>query len=150
MKTINRMYPNEKQMAGFLEPGPEGPICMVNLLKFKPQAEYVDGRESTLTGREAYGLYEEEVTNLLQQVGGYLGFVGDVERLALGEVEELWDTVALAVWPSRQAMLEVMQSDAMQDISVHRAAGLAGQLNIETAAFYGQWLEAGRLDTVSG
>ena len=116
MEVINSLYPNEEQIKGFLEPGPDGPICMVNLLKFKPRAEYADGRETTLTGREAYGLYEEGVNTLLQQVGGYLGFVGDVERLALGEVEELWDTVALAVWPSRKVMLEVMQSDAMQDI----------------------------------
>ena len=140
MKYSNTLYPNEEQMKGFLEPGPEGPICMVNMLKFKPRAVYEDGRETSLTGREAYGLYEAVITELIQQVGGYLGFAANVERLALGEVEELWDMVALAVWPSRQAMLEVMQSDKMREISVHRAAGLAGQLNIETAAFYGQWL----------
>ena len=141
MEFSNSLYPNEEQIKGFLEPGPEGPICMVNLLKFKPQAEYADGRETTLTGREAYELYEEEIAKLLKQVGGHLGFIGDVERLAIGEVEELWDVVALAVWPSRRVMLEVMQSDAMQEISVHRAAGLAGQLNIETAGFYGEWLQ---------
>ena len=141
MKFSTSLYPNEEQMKGFLEPGPEGPICMVNLLKFKPLAEYEDGRETTLTGREAYGLYEQVITKLIQQVGGYLGFAADVERLALGEVDELWDMVGLAVWPSRQAMLEVMQSDEMREISVHRAAGLAGQLNIETAGLYGQWLE---------
>ena len=141
MEFCNSLYPNEEQIKGFLEPGPEGPICMVNLLKFKPQAEYADGRETTLTGREAYELYEEEIAKLLKQVGGHLGFVGDVERLAIGEVEELWDVVALAVWPSRRVMLEVMQSEVMQEISVHRAAGLAGQLNIETAGFYGEWLQ---------
>ncbi|MGI9316342.1 MAG: hypothetical protein ACR2QW_03320 [bacterium] len=42
---------------------------------------------------------------------------------------ELWDTVALAVQPSR----EVMQSEAMQETSVHRSARLAGQLDIATA-----------------
>ena len=59
-------------------------------------------------------------------MGGSIGFEGDVERLALGAVEELWDLVALAVWPSRQAMLEVMQSPGMQEISVHRAGGTGG------------------------
>ena len=143
MKYSNSVYPNEAQIRGFLEPGPEGPICMVNLLKFKPLAEYEDGRESTLTGCEAYELYEAGVAQILQEVGGYIGFWGDVERLALGEVEELWDRVGLAVWPSRQVMLEVMQSKAMQAISEHRTAGLAGQLNIETAGFSGHWLQAG-------
>ena len=78
---------------------------------------------------------------MLESIGGGIGFEGDVERLMLGEVEELWDVVALAVWPSRQAMFEVMQSPEMQEISVHRTAGLAGQLNIETTGLAGQWLE---------
>lgn len=141
MKVNNSVYPNKEQIEGFLKPGPEGPICMVNLLKFKPRAEYEDGRDTQLSGREAYGIYEDGVKKLLQQVGGYIGFEGDVERLMLGEVEELWDTVGLAVWPSRKVMLEVMQSEAMGEISVHRAAGLAGQLNIETAGFTVQWPE---------
>ena len=143
MKYSNSVYPNNEQIKGFLEPGPEGPICLVNLLKFKPRAEYEDGRESTLTGREAYDLYEAGITKILQGVGGYIGFIGEVERLALGEVEELWDAVALAVWPSRQVMFEVMQSEEMQAISGHRTAGLAGQLNIETREFSGKWLQAG-------
>ena len=140
MEVINSLYPDKEQMEGFFEPGPEGPICMVNLLKFKPRAEYEDGRDTQLSGREAYDLYAEGVQKLLQQVGGYFGFSADVERLMIGEVGELWDTVALAVYPSRQAMLQMMQLDGMQEISVHRAAGLAGQLNIETAGFSGQWV----------
>ncbi|MEE4143449.1 MAG: DUF1330 domain-containing protein [Halieaceae bacterium] len=142
MEVVNKLYPDEGQMKGYLEPGPEGPICMVNLLKFKPRAEYRDGRETGLTGREAYDLYSAGVTRLLQQAGGYVGFSGDVQRLALGEVEDLWDAVALAVWPSRRVMLEVMQSDGMREISVHRSAGLAGQLNIETGGFSARWLDA--------
>ena len=141
MEVVNKVYPSEEQIKGFLEPGAEGPICMVNLLKFKVKAEYEDGRESDLTGREAYELYENGVKTLLEGIGGGIGFEGDVERLMLGEVEELWDLVALAVWPSRQTMFEVMQSPEMQEISVHRTAGLAGQLNIETTGLAGQWLE---------
>lgn len=141
MEVKNCVYPNEEQMRGFLEPGPEGPICMVNLLKFRPKAEYEDGRETDLTGREAYDLYAAGVEKLLAQVGGYMGVLGDVERLALGEVGELWDMVGLAIYPSRQAMLEMMQLDGMREIGPHRAAGLAGQLNIETTALRGRWLE---------
>jgi hypothetical protein len=146
----NKLYPDEHQIKGFLEPGHDGPIGMVNLLKFKPNAEYEDGRETTLTGREAYALYEEGVTEILHRVGGYVGFVGDVERLAIGQVEELWDMVALAVWPSRQVMLEVMQSAGMQEIAVHRTAGLAGQLNLETTGFTGAWLDDNLYTQLSG
>ena len=141
MKVVNKVYPDKEQIKGFMEPVSEGPICMVNLLKFKDKAAYEDGRDTDLTGREAYALYEEGVKKLLQEIGGGIGFEGDVARLALGEVEELWDVVALAVWPSRQAMFEVMQSPEMQAISVHRSAGLAGQLNIETTDFQGLWLK---------
>ena len=141
MQVVNKVYPNKEQIKGFMEPVSEGPICMVNLLKFKEKAEYEDGRDTDLTGREAYALYEEGVKKLLQDIGGGIGFEGDVERLALGEVEELWDVVALAVWPSRGVMFEVMQSPDMQAISVHRSAGLAGQINIETTGFQGLWLK---------
>lgn len=58
----------------------------------------------------------------------------------LGEVAELWDKVAIAMYPSRAAMMQMMQSAEMQEIGVHRTAGLAGQLNIETAGAEGTWL----------
>jgi uncharacterized protein (DUF1330 family) len=141
MQVSNAVLPNEAQIKGFFEPGPEGPIYMVNLLKFRERAEYEDGRETSLTGREAYALYEDGVAALLPAFGGHAGFIADVERLMLGEVEELWDAVAIAVYPSRQAMLEMMQSDGMREISPHRTAGLAGQLNIETVGARGPWLD---------
>jgi uncharacterized protein (DUF1330 family) len=59
-------------------------------------------------------------------------------------VEELWDTIAIAMYPSRQAMIAMMQSPEYQAIHYHRDAGLAGQLNIETTEAGGLWLgEAG-------
>ena len=50
----------------------------------------------------------------------------------LGEVEDLWDSVAIARYPSRKAMLEMMMSSDYQESEKHRSAGLLGQLNIET------------------
>ena len=80
---------------------------------------------------------------LLSQLGGSLVFAADVERLMLGEVEELWDKVAIAMYRSRDSMFRMMQSPEMSEIGVHRAAGLAGQLNIETAGASGHWLTGG-------
>ena len=141
MEVKNCVMPSEEQIKGFFEPAPEGPIYMVNLLKFKPKAEYEDGRPTELTGKEAYGIYAEAVSDLLQEFGGFAGFFAEVQRLMLGEVEELWDEVAIAMYPSRSAMMEMMQAPRMQEISVHRAAGLAGQLNIETVGASGTWLK---------
>lgn len=144
MEVKNSVTPSEAQMKAFLEPGPDGPVYMVNLLKFKERAEYADGRETDLTGAEAYAIYGEAVAKLLIDLGGGPMFSAKVERLMLGEVEELWDSVAIATYPSRKAMLEMIVSPEYQAIAVHRDAGLAGQLNIETVEPAGLWLMQGQ------
>lgn len=132
MKVENAVTPNEEQLAGFLEGDTETPIKMVNLLTFKDKAEYADGRETNLSGKEAYEIYTTEVQGHLEKVGGKSIFFGEVQRLMLGEVEELWDWVAIAEYPSRKAMLEMIMNSEYQKSEEHRGAGLAGQLNIET------------------
>ena len=144
MEVNNRVMPSEEQMQGFFEAGHDKPIYMLNLLKFKDKAEYEDGRETGLSGAEAYAIYGQEVAQLLVKHGGAPMFSAQVERLMLGEVEELWDTAAIAMYPSRQAMLDMMTSEAYQQIAVHRTAGLAGQLNIELVEPMGAWLMQGQ------
>jgi len=133
MEVINQVYPTEPgQMEKMAGPGPEGPIVMVNLLKFKDKAAYRDGRETNLTGRQAYDIYSRAVTQLIQEFGGRIFFTADVTALAVGLVEDLWDEVALAEYPDRAAMAAMTSSKAWRDIAAHREAGLEGQLNIET------------------
>ena len=132
MKVKNKLKPNAKQMAGFVIGDTKSPIQMVNLLKFKDKAEYKDGRETALTGEEAYLIYSKEVKKHLEEVGGKIVFSGIVSRLVLGEVEELWDWVAIALYPNKQAMLKMIMNKDYQKSEIHRSAGLAGQLNIET------------------
>ena len=132
MKVKNAVIPNEEQMAGFLEGDIDTPIKMLNLLKFKDKADYKDGRQTSLSGKEAYQIYTDEVQGHLEKVGGKSIFLGEVERLMLGEVEDLWDWVAIAEYPSRKAMLEMVMDSEYQKSEEHRSAGLAGQLNIET------------------
>ena len=139
MEVVNKVAPTEEQMKGFLEPGREGPIYMLNLLKFKETAKYADGRETDLSGAEAYAIYGQEVIQHLQKVGGAPMFSAGVERLMLGEVEELWDAAAIAMYPSRKAMLEMISSPEYQASALHREAGLAGQLNIELVEPSGAW-----------
>lgn len=132
MEVTNAVFPNEEQMAGFAAPDDGEPIYMVNLLKYRDSAEYEDGRDTGLSGREAYGLYSAAVPACLGKVGGKVVFEGNVRRLMLGEVEDLWDDVAIAMYPSRKAMLDMIMLPEYQAIAVHRSAGLEGQLNIET------------------
>ena len=51
----NKVIPSEEQLKGFMEGDADSPIHMLNLLKFKEKAAYEDGRETDLTGVEAYG-----------------------------------------------------------------------------------------------
>ena len=119
-------------MKGFLEGDDDTPIYMVNLLKFKEKAAYEDGRETSLTGAEAYAIYGAEVQAHLAKVGGKGIFSGQVSRLMLGEVEDLWDMVAIATYPSKKAMLTMITDPDYMESAKHRSAGLEGQLNIET------------------
>ena len=132
MEFNNSVYPTKEQMDGFLEGDDNSPISMVNLLKFKDKAEYKDGRETNLTGAEAYAIYAKEVVKHLKSVGAEWIYSGDVTRLMLGNIEELWDMVAIARYPSKKAMLDMIMSPEYIESSIHRTAGLAGQLNIET------------------
>ena len=135
MQVTNELYPSDpKQMEAMRQPGPKGPIFMVNLLKFKERAEYDDGRETKLSGREAYMIYGRAVSDLVVKFGGRVIFMADVSFLSLGRAEELWDEVAIAMYPDRGAMVAMSMSQEWRDIAVHRAAGLKGQLNIETVA----------------
>ena len=135
MEVSNQVMPTEpEQIKAMMQPGPEGPITMVNLLKFKDRAEYEDGRKTNLTGKEAYALYGVEVSKLIQEFGGRVVWSGEVTHLTLGLVEELWDQVAMAEYPNRAALVAMSTSDEYREIAVHRTAGLAGQLNIETVA----------------
>lgn len=132
MKVENKILPNDEQISGFLENPDLGPISMVNLLKFKKKAKYEDGRDTNLTGKEAYKIYSSEVINFVKKYGGEFLFAGSVSRLMLGEVEDMWDAVAIAKYPNRKAMMDMTMDPGYQKIHVHRDAGLEGQLNIET------------------
>ena len=139
MEVKNALVPNDEQMKGFMEGDIDTPIYMVNLLKFKDKAEYEDGRETNLTGEEAYLIYGQEVQGHLKKVGAEPIFSGRVERLMLGEVGELWDVIAIAKYPSRKAMMEMIMDADYRESEKHRAAGLKGQLNIETKTGEFDW-----------
>lgn len=132
MKVENEVIPPLDRAMAFFGGVEDGPFVMVNLLKFKEKAEYADGSDAHLSGAEAYARYGEGVRQLIEALGGEIRYSGRVTDLMIGEVEELWDMVALAEYPSRAAFREMALSPAMHAIEHHRKAGLAGQLNIRT------------------
>jgi len=128
MKVENAVEPRADQIQEFL--ATEGPVMMVNLLKYRAKAAYPDGRDPELSGQEAYGRYAVEMKKLVEGDGGRFIFGGSVAGILLGQVEDLWDEVGLVEYPSAKSLLKIASTPAFQEIEVHRAAGLEGQLNI--------------------
>lgn len=133
MQVFNDLYPSDvAQIEALREKGPDGPVFMVNLLRFRETAEYEDGRTTTLSGREAYEIYGRAVAGILPRFGGRVVFSAHVTFLSLGRAEELWDEIAIAAYPDRGSMVRMSFDADWREAAVHRTAGLKGQLNIET------------------
>lgn len=134
MNVENAVYPKGEQLGEAMAKGSNGPIVMVNLLKFKDKAAYKDGRADSATGREAYDRYAQEMLPFVTAHGGRVIFVGPVKSLVIGNVDEMWDAVALVEYPSSEAFVKIAMSPDVAKFGVHREAGLAGQLLIQTVA----------------
>ena len=112
---INAMRPTPEQLQQFLKL-PDGPIVMVNLLKFKP-----DG------GREEYQKYGLKILPILKKIGARILFSGEAKVCLVGNGD--WDQIALVEYPDKTALPKMVQSPEYQAIHHHREAGLAGQIN---------------------
>ena len=130
MDVENHIYPTRSRVEELMANASDSPIVMLNLLKFREQAAYQDGRASDLTGREAYDLYGAAMQNVIERNGGRVVFGGDVASLVIGEVDDVWDTCVLVEYPSAASFATIVTSPEVTEIGVHRAAGLEGQLLI--------------------
>ncbi len=124
------IQPNPEQLKKFIENVPSGPVTMLNLLKFKEKAEYADGRESNLSGAEAYMRYGFEMSKMIAADGGRSVFSAATNTLVIGEGELEWDMVGIAEYASLESFQKIMSSPEYQKIEEHREAGLAHQLLI--------------------
>ncbi|PSW10842.1 DUF1330 domain-containing protein [Photobacterium rosenbergii] len=133
MEVLNQLYPSDSQVERLSNDPDSGEIHLLNLFRFKEKAIYPDGRETTLTGKEAYKLYGKPMLEVLDKYGAEVVFYSDITGLIIGEVDELWDAFVIVKYPSRQALLDMTSSEEFKTLSIHREAGLEGQLNIETS-----------------
>ena len=102
-------------------PDEDGPVWMVNLMKYREHAEYLDGRETTLTGREADDAYAP--VDVLAAIGAEVVFFGDVEVQLLGD-EPTWDRVAVVKYPTRRAFIEMQRRPDFLELHAHKEAGM--------------------------
>lgn len=120
--------PTAGQVRALRDAGPEGPITMVNLLKFRDRARYEDGEEAPCTGREAYARYKRAFTVTVAAVSQaqvvYSGPVGQVFIGEPGRPEADWDEVLVVRYPSRGHFLAMMADATYREALRHRYAGL--------------------------
>lgn len=120
--------PRPEQFEALVAKKPEGSLYMLNLLKFREKAVYDDGRETDLTGQQAYMLYAREVQKIIDGFGGELVFGGAANVLVIGDGELEWDWVGIMRYPSFEHFAKMTQSAEYQAIHVHRDAGLEHQI----------------------
>ncbi|MGH0029388.1 MAG: DUF1330 domain-containing protein [Myxococcota bacterium] len=123
--------PRPDQIEALAQDASEGRIHMLNLLKFKERAEYADGRETSLSGAEAYGLYGAGLQPIFARIGARIVWAAPAKRQVIGDGDLPWDAVAVVEYPSKSAFLEMVASEDYQACAVHRDAGLAHQVLVQ-------------------
>jgi hypothetical protein len=104
-----------------------GPVWMVNLMSYREVADYADGRESSISGREADDLYAP--LGELAAVGAEIVFLAEVETQLLGDTPE-WDRVAVVRYPTRRAFIDLQLEPGYEARHVHKDAGMAATIII--------------------
>lgn len=115
--------PDRERFAEFRAIEREGSIEMLNLIRYRDQAVYEDGRAAT--GREAYAAYSRASQPIFERVGGRQIWVGLPELMLIGPVEEQWDLAFIAAYPSGAAFVEMVRDPDYREAVKHRTAAVA-------------------------
>jgi hypothetical protein len=105
-------------------PDEDGPVWMVNLMKYRDIADYPDGAPAdgpAISGREADDLYTP--LESLAGVGAEIVFGGDVDLQLLGDAP-IWDRVGVVKYPTRRSFIEMQSRPDFRRQHVHKEAGM--------------------------
>ncbi|MGE0045960.1 MAG: DUF1330 domain-containing protein [Hyphomonadaceae bacterium] len=123
--------PRAEQLGKMAALNRDGPIHMINLLRFKERAAYADGDRGR-TGQEAYMTYGAQAIGFVQGVGGRQVWAGRGELTLIGPGAEEWHLAVIVEYPSVGAFLKMVADPAYQAITEHRTAALADSRLIRT------------------
>ncbi len=115
------------------------PLAIVHLLRFNEIAQYADGRETGLSGREAMALYEQgrQAQGVLQ-LGVRPGIWLEVEGEFIGD-GRTWHELRINNFPSRASFARVITNESLEEAGIeHRAAALAATYALQTAPMINQ------------
>jgi len=114
--------PTKKTFAAFRADDRPGPIHMLNLVRFRDQAAYPDGRQAT--GAEAYAAYGRDSHPVFSRLGGRIVWRGDFELTLIGPGDEQWDECFIAEYPSVAAFVEMIRDPVYREAVKHRQAAV--------------------------
>src|SRR3954463_14845798 len=98
----------------------DGPVVMLNLLKFDRQSK--DGAGS---GKDSYDRYGDEMQKIMADRGIKLLWRGRADSVVIGDDEaDDWDSVLLVQYPSRKVFLEMATSKDYEGVGKHRTSAL--------------------------
>ena len=113
--------PVREQIKRLAESDEDGPVVMLNLLKFAKATGDATGK----TGAESYDTYGEKMREIMAERGIKLLWRGRADSVVIGDDEaDGWDMVLLVQYPSRKAFLEMGASKEYSKAGEHRTAAL--------------------------
>jgi uncharacterized protein (DUF1330 family) len=114
----------------------QGPIVMVNLMRFHDRSLDGDG-----SGWDAYLRYSALTVPMIKARGGTLLWTGNAKAVALGRQDgNKWDYLALVYYPSLAAFVDMMTSADYENLSDrHRRNGCAEHVIIATSEAYSKF-----------
>jgi len=124
--------PTADQVRAFRDAGPDGPVMMLNLLKFRERANYPAGSpHASCSGPEAYSRYRTAFVEIVGDVSrAEVVWEGHVDRPFIGDATQDWDKCLLVRYPSRQHFLAMMSNAAYREALVHRYASLERTMHL--------------------
>jgi len=102
---MSAIKPNKAQFLELMEAPDEGPVTMLNLLKFKS-----DANGTGASGAGEYAKYGDAAIQMVEARGGKVLWMGRADQILIGDPTEDWDSVALVQYPSRKAFIEMVSN----------------------------------------
>jgi len=122
------LYPTRGAGKEFISRQIQGPVVMLNLLRFREIADYAAtpnlAPNIPISGKEAYDIYVRLTLPFLLKSGGEILFLGKGGHFLIGPEIEYWDAVMLIRQHSVSSFLAFEQNEEYMKIIGHRTAAL--------------------------
>jgi hypothetical protein len=120
--------PTQEQGRALFDRGISGSVVMLNLLRFRPVADYSAtpalAPKLPISGEEAYRLYFEHTLPYLRASGGEVVFYGRGGDFLIGPTDERWDAAMLVRQASLASFMAFASDQGYLSGVGHRTAAL--------------------------